>query len=259
MNSGSNLDDEFFTQSELVLPCHIKGILHSHSNRTDGAHSLARMARIADEIGLEYLGISDHFHSKAHPCGLDQETFRAQREDVDLLRKTLSDVEIFHGVELDANLDGTLPLDPDTLALFDYVIVSFPETENLTLSQFTTLVEQVTTHPQVTILGRPIGDLILRPNNGLLDMDRVLAVAAASRTVIEVNANPTSPTLDWNYCLKAQEMGVKMAISPNAHRAARLVDYRHGAQLAHDAGLYCDSFLNTLNIEQLRSYLAVTF
>jgi DNA polymerase (family X) len=244
------------TGKDLVRPCDIRGILHSHSNYTDGAHSLAEMVEIAGEIGLEYLGISDHFKSEIHPCGLDLEAVRAQREEVDRLQAERPDLDVFQGVELDAHLDGTLPLDEKTLGIFDYVIVSFPETEDLTPDQRTTMVERVASHPQVTILGLPVGDWILRPNDGRLDMDRILTAAMAGRTAVEVNANPSSLPLDWSHCLKAQDMGVKMAISPNAHRAARLVDYRHGAEQAHGAGLCCGSFLNTLSSTQLREYLA---
>ena len=86
-------------------------------------------------------------------------------------------------------------------------------------------------------------------------MDRVLAAAAAGKTAVEVNANPATLEIDWKCCLQAQEMGVYMAISPNAHRAARLVDYRHGAELAHEAGLRCRSILNTLTSKELRGYL----
>ncbi len=46
-----------------------------------------------------------------------------------------------------------------------------------------------------------------------------------------------------------------MALSPDAHRAARLVDVRHGAELANTAGLRCNSILNTLGSVDLRAYL----
>lgn len=244
------------TENDLVRPCDIRGILHSHSNFTDGAHSLAEMAEIAGEIGLEYLGISDHFQSDNHPCGLDLEAVREQRLEVDRLQAERPDLDLFQGVELDANLDGSLPLDEATLGIFDYVIVSFPGIDTLTTAQRTAVLAKVALHPRVTILGRPVGDWILRSGDHGLDMARVLDAAAVGRTAVEVNANPSSLPLDWSHCLRAQEMGVKMAISPNAHRAARLVDYRHGADLACRAGLCCGSFLNTLSSAQLREYLA---
>jgi len=54
----------------------------------------------------------------------------------------------------------------------------------------------------------------------------------------------------------AQELGIYMSISPDAHRAARLVDYRHGTEQAHDAGLRCCSILNTLPVAELKKYLS---
>ena len=53
----------------------------------------------------------------------------------------------------------------------------------------------------------------------------------------------------------AQELGVFLSISPNAHRAARLVDYRHGAEMARSAGICCRSILNTMTSQELRRYI----
>jgi len=242
---------------DLVRPCDIRGILHSHSRYGDGAHTLASMVDTAREIGLEYLGVSDHFRSEAHRDGLDVAGMRAQRDEIDALRGDLDDgFELLQGVELDANADGTLPIDDDTLALFDYVIVSFPEDGGYEKTSLTERVVRVARHPRVTILGKPVGDFMLRSANGMLDMEAVIAAAADGRTAVEIDANPQSPELDWSWCRRAQTVGVAMAISPDAHRAARLVDYRHGAQLAQAAGICCASILNTLTASQLRRYLA---
>ena len=243
------------TGNDLVRPCDIKGILHSHSRYTDGVHPLASMVDTAQEIGLEYLGISDHFKSDNHQEGLDLSAAKVQRSEIELLLDKFPGFDILQGVELDANPDGNLPLDDGTLMLFDYVIVSFPKNDGYDRDKLTEQVVQVAAHPLVTILGRPVGDCILRCKDENLDMERVLQAAAEGQTAVEVNANPTSLDIDWECCHQAQKMGVYMAISPNAHRAARLVDYRHGAELAHEAGLRCSSILNTLSNEELRGYL----
>ncbi len=244
------------TDHDPVRPCDIRGILHSHSNYTDGTHSIAEMAEIAAEIGLEYLGISDHFQSSVHCNGLDLEAVCYQRGEVDELHSKLPHLDLFQGVEIDAGPRGQLPLDDETLKVFDYVIVSFPDTVDLTFEERTALVTRIASHPGVTILGLPVGDWILRRDDGILDLERVLHAASAGGTAVEMNANPSRLPVDWSKCLLAQEMGVKMVISPNAHRAARLVDYRHGAQQANTAGLCCGSFLNTLSADELRQYLA---
>ncbi len=243
------------TGNDPVRPCDIKGILHSHSRYCDGAHPLISMVETARKIGLEYLGISDHFKTTAHQDGMDVPAVKVQRHEVDLLREKYPDFEILQGVELDANPDGTLPVDDATLLLFDYVIVSFPKNDGYDPKTFTDQVVKVASHPLVTILGRPVGDLILNKTGGSLDMERVLKAAAEGQTAVEVNANPDTDQLQWKYCLLAQDLGVYMSISPDAHRAARLVDYRHGTEQAHDAGLRCSSILNTLPVRELKEYL----
>ena len=86
-------------------------------------------------------------------------------------------------------------------------------------------------------------------------MEAILEAAAEANTAVEVNAHPDTLEIHWKCCRKAQELGVYMAISPDAHRAARLVDIRHGAELAHEAGLRCNSILNTLGSVEIRDYL----
>ncbi len=246
---------ELHADKDFVRPCAIKGILHAHSRWTDGAHSLSSMVETAREIGLEYLGISDHYLSPAHQEGLDLEAFDIQLAEIQRLRERFTDFDILQGIEVDAGPDGELPLDEKVLARFDYVIVSFPENGGYDPDTFTDQVVRAARHPRVTILSHPLGDLMLRAQNGVLDMAAVLDAAGEGRTALEVTANPTCCELDWSHCRKAQDLGVKMTISPNAHRAARLVDFRHGAEMAREAGILCRSVLNTLGSSELRQYL----
>ncbi len=244
---------------ELVRPCDIKGILHSHSRWTDGAHSLESMVDIAREIGLEYLGISDHFLSENHQEGLDLSAAKIQREEVDRLIEKYPDFDVLQGIEIDINPDGTLPVDDDTLDHFDFVIAAFPENGGYDLEQLLEQVVKAARHPKVTILGTPVGDFMLRGCNGSADMEKILEAAAAGGTAVEISANPNCIELDWTCCHMAKELGVYLAISPNAHRAARLVDFRHGAEMAQAAGMTCGIILNTMSSDQLRHHLVNGF
>jgi DNA polymerase (family 10) len=241
---------------DLVRPCDIKGILHSHSRWTDGAHSLESMVDIAREIGLEYLGISDHFLSENHQEGLDLSAAKIQREEVNRLIEKYPGFDVLQGIEIDINPDGTLPVDDETLDHFDFVIAAFPENGGYDHEQLLEQIILVARHPKVTILGTPVGDFMLRGCNGSEAMERVLEAAAEGGTAVEINANPNCKELDWTCCHMAKELGVYMAISPNAHRAARLVDFRHGTELAQAAGMTCGNILNTMSSSQLRRYLA---
>ncbi|MCP4571298.1 MAG: hypothetical protein GY838_03030 [bacterium] len=240
---------------DLVRPCDVKGILHSHSRYCDGAHTLESMVVTAREIGLEYLGVSDHFRSDVHRDGITLDRAKAQRDELEDLRRRYPDVDLLQGVEVDADDEGALMLDDEILEFFDYVIASVPDKQSNAERSLTDQVMAVAANPCVTILGRPVGDYMLRRDNDGLDMEQVLQAAATGGTAVEINANPCCAELDWNCCKRAQELGVAMVISPDAHRAARLVDFRHGAELAQDAGLYCSSILNTLTAAELRSYI----
>ncbi len=178
------------TGNDLVRPCDIKGILHSHSRYTDGAHSVESMISTARDIGLEYLGISDHFYSEAHRDGLDLRAMDVQRQEMDDLGRLYADFDILQGVELDANPDGTLPLPDEILMQFDYVIASFPTMKNASSDDLTDRIIKVASNPHVTILGRPVGDCMLRCNNGRLNMDAILEAAAEANTAVEVNTHP---------------------------------------------------------------------
>lgn len=239
---------------DLVRPCDIRGVLHSHSRYGDGAHSLEAMVETARAIGLEYLGISDHYLSDHHQDGLDIEAVNRQRREIEALDARFPDFDILQGVELDARVDGTLPLSKDELKLFDYVIVSLPACEECSDAEWTDRALRVLDNPLVSVLGKPVGDLMLRPAPVPMDMKRVLKQAASANIALEIDANPHCTELDWSHCNLAQEMGAYMAISPDAHRAARLVDFRHGAEMAREAGICCRSILNTLSALELREF-----
>jgi len=240
---------------DLIRQCDVKGILHSHTRYCDGAHSLFTMVDTAQQIGLEYIGISDHFRSEVHRNGIDLQAVRVQRQEIDGLRKRLNGFDILHGVEVDANPDGSLSVNDEVLAQFDYVIASLPENPDATREELTAQVIAVIRNPLVTILGKPIGDLMLRPPPLPVDLDAVLAAASQTNTAVEIDANPQCYEINWSYCQKAQALDVMMIISPNAHRAARLVDYRHGVELARDAGVCCRNIMNTLSSFDLRRFL----
>ena len=213
------------------------------------------MVKTARDIGLEYLGISDHFRSEHHEDGLDVPAVAIQRQEIEELNERYPDFDILQGVELDANLDGSLPLDDATLLMFDYVLVSLPLNGSGDPEALTDRALRVLDNELVTVLAKPVGDYMLRQPPVPMDMERVLRKAAETETAVEIDANPHSLDLDWHHCRLAQQLGVYLSISPDAHRAARLVDYRHGAEMARDAGICCRNILNSLSSVELRAYL----
>jgi DNA polymerase (family 10) len=247
-------DLTYQSQADLVRQCDIRGVLHTHTRRDDGAHTLNDMVQTAREIGLDYIGVSDHLFCGDHGHGLCPEGAARQRVEIANLREAYPGFDILHGAEIDADEDGNLPVDSGWLREFDYVIVTFANCADLDPEVQTARALKVIRNPLTRILGKPVGDYMLRQPPLPIDMGRVLEEAARHNVAVEIDANPRAPVLDWRWCHRAQELGVMLVINPNAHRAARLVDYRHGVEMVRDAGICCRSILNTLPSQDLRTH-----
>jgi len=240
--------------SSLLRPCDIRGLLHSHSRYADGAHSLRRMVETARELGLEYLGVSDHLRSIRHPEGMDRGEEAVQHVEIAALRGEFADFDLLQGLEVDAGFDGGITLPAGVLDELDYLLVSLPEPEGYTKDSYTDVALRVVRHPAVDILSKPVGSYMLAKPPVPLDMMRVLKAAAETGTVVELDANPAFADIDGTHCRLAAELGVLLAINPNAHRAARLVDYRQGVEIARSMGLDCRQIVNTMTADQLRGH-----
>ncbi len=239
----------------LVRTCDVRGVLHCHTAYCGGAHRLRDMVETARQIGLEYLGISDHARCESAPDGLDAFALARQREEIEALRELYDDFDILQGVEVYMAVDGSMPLADEVLAEMDYVIVSLREERDESPARRTAHAIRAIMNPCTTILSRPITGYMLARPPAPLDLDAVLAAAAETRTALEVAALPEDVDADWVHCRRAQQLGVLISINPNAHRAARLVDYRHGVELTRKAGLCCRQILNTLTAPELRAFL----
>jgi len=239
----------------LIRPCDIRGLLHSHTQYGDGVHPLRRMVETAIDIGLEYLGVNDHYVSMNHPDGLDVDRELAQEQEIAQLRAEFPEFDILHGLELDAEPDGTLDAPDDLLRRMDYVLVSLPvDSGSQDRGALTQAALRLVENPLVNIFSKPVGDYMLRRPPLPLDLDEVLRAAAVNDTVIEIDANPHTLEVDHHYCQEAAQAGVKLVINTNAHRAARLVDFRTGVAIAREARLCCDCLVNTRSADDLRSF-----
>ena len=83
----------------LIQPGDIKGIIHSHSNWSDGSNTVEEMAVAAKSQGLEYLVISDHSKSAFYANGLNEERLKEQHKYVDELNEKLAPFKIFKSIE----------------------------------------------------------------------------------------------------------------------------------------------------------------
>ena len=80
---------EHKTLPHLVTLEDIQGILHAHTVRSDGTHSLEEMAEATRTRGFSYLGITDHSQSAYYAGGMKATEVSEQRKEADSLNKTI--------------------------------------------------------------------------------------------------------------------------------------------------------------------------
>lgn len=232
----------------------IRGMVHNHSTWSDGLHTLAQMAEACREMGMDYLGISDHSRSAGYAGGLSIERVIAQQTEIDGLNQKMAPFRIFKGIESDILGDGSLDYPDEVLATFDFVIASVHSGLNMEEEKATQRLIRAIENPYTTMLGHPTGRLLLVRKGYPINHRAVIDACAAHGVAIEINANPHRLDLDWTWVPYALEKGVMLSINPDAHRMAGYADTWWGIEAGRKGGLAANQCLNTFTTEELAQW-----
>ncbi len=233
----------------------IKGIIHCHSNWSDGSNTIEELANAAIERGLEYLVISDHSQSAFYAQGLSVDRILAQHQLIDELNEKLYPFKIFKSIESDILNDGRLDYNDDILKRFDLVIASVHSnlkmTEEKAMSRLITAIE----NPYTTILGHLTGRLLLSRPGYPIDHKKIIDACAANNVVIELNAHPSRLDIDWRYIDYLLEKNVLISIDPDAHQIEGFNDLEYGVSVAQKAMVKKQNNLSSFTLDQFEAFL----
>ena len=238
----------------LVVYEDLRGILHCHSDYSDGVATIEELAQGAMERGWDYIGISDHSESAFYARGLKRDRLLRQHEEIDELNSRLKEFRILKGIEADILADGRVDYDADILDTFDYVIGSIHSRFSMDGDAMTKRVLTALDDPHLTVLAHPTGRLLLSREPYALDVEAVLEKAAQVGVSVELNADPHRLDLDWRYCRRAKELGVTIEIGPDAHSVAGLDNVHFGIGLARKAWLEAGEILNTRSADEVIAF-----
>ena len=236
---------------QLVELADIRGVLHCHSQYSDGASTIEEMAAAARAHGWSYLGVSDHSQSAFYAGGLSLQAIDAQHEEIDRLNAELDGFRVLKGIEADILPDGRVDYDGVTLDRFDYVIGSIHSRFGMNAEQMTERVLAALDDPHLTILGHPTGRLLLTREPYGIDMEAVLDKAAERGVAVELNADPHRLDLDWRMLKAAKERGVMVEIGPDAHSTHGLDNMELGVGIARKGWLERTDVLNALDADEV--------
>jgi DNA polymerase (family 10) len=235
----------------LVTAKDICGDLHAHSISSDGAHSIEQMATAARDSGYKYLGITDHSQSLKIARGVPVEDLWKQIRFIDKLNGRLNGIRVLKSAEVDIQLDGTLDYPDDLLRELDYTVCSVHSRFALERTQQTDRVLRAMDNRYFNILGHATGRLLLkRPGYGI-DLDRIITHAKQNGCFFEINSSPDRLDLSAENARRANQAGVKIAISTDAHSTREFATIRYGIEQARRAGLEKTSVLNCMQLPAL--------
>jgi DNA polymerase (family 10) len=240
----------------VIQPDQVRGIIHCHSNWSDGSNTLEEMAIAARDKGFEYLVISDHSRSAFYANGLHPDRILAQHREIDRLNQLLAPFTIFKSIESDILNDGSLDYPKEVLASFDLVIASVHSNLKMPLEKAMNRLITAIENPYTSILGHMTGRLLLSRSGYPVEHAKIIDACVANQVVIELNAHPRRLDIDWRFIAEAVEKGAIISINPDAHSIKGYADIRYGVLVAQKAALAPEKNLSCFPLAEMKNFVA---
>ncbi len=234
---------------ELVRLEDLRGELHAHTTASDGRHTMEEMALAARARGLEYLAITDHSASHGFGNHVPADELERQIERAHELDERLDGFKLLIGSEVNIGIDGSLDYPDELLERLDWVIASIHTAFRTPEAEMTARMVAAIEHPWVDAIGHPTGRKIETRQPYAIDMEQVIAAAARTHTMIEINASPDRRDLNELHARAAAEAGVLILIDSDAHSKANFELTRYGVYTARRAWLTAEQVANTRSWE----------
>jgi DNA polymerase (family 10) len=242
----------------IIETASIKGLIHSHSNWSDGAYPIEEMAEELISRGFEYLVISDHSKAAYYANGLSEVRIREQHTYIDELNKKFHPFKIFKSIECDILGDGSLDYETDVLKTFDLVITSIHSNLDMDEEKAMMRLMGAITHPYTTILGHMTGRLLTRRKGYPVDHKKIIDACVAHDVAIEINASPSRLDMDWRWIDYAVEKGALLSINPDAHSLEEFAYVKYGTLVAQKGALPAAKNLSSFSLAAFEAFLLET-
>jgi DNA polymerase (family 10) len=167
----------------------------------------------------------------------------------------LSGIRVLQGAEVEILADGSLDFSDVVLASFDIVLASTHTGLRQERDRVMARLMSAIHNPHVDIIAHPSGRLIGERDGADLDWEAVFRAAAETRTILEINAQPSRLDLSDLNARRALEMGCRLSIGTDAHEPRGLDAMFYGVAVARRAWATAEDVVNTWPLERLLDYV----
>ncbi len=239
----------------------LRGDLHSHSDWSDGGSPIEEMMAAAQDLGHEYIALTDHSPRLTVARGLSPERLREQLDVVRRLNQDLAartpagqtPMRILTGIECDILEDGSLDQEDELLAELDVVVASVHSKLRAPSEEMTPRMVAAIANPHTDVLGHCTGRMVTGKGRPESQFDAELVFAACERfgVAVEVNSRPERLDPPKRLLRLAVEMGCLFSIDTDAHAPGQLDWQPFGCARAAACGVPEERVVNTWPLERL--------
>jgi DNA polymerase (family 10) len=241
---------------ELLQVSDLRGDLHVHTDYSgDAKSSVEDMVEAADELGYDYIAITDHgFDLRIN--GVDTASHAEIADKIAALRSKYPKMTILHGCELNIGAEGELDYDEEQRSRFDLCLASVHSHFDLDRDKQTRRLIRAMEDPCVRILGHMLGRSIGKRPGIECDVDAVLAAALQNHVAIEVNSGLSRLDAPAEILRRACELGNDFVVNSDAHHKDHLRGIRFGVLQSHRGWLPKDRVVNSWKPKRFKAWLA---
>jgi len=229
----------------------IKGDFHVHSQWSDGGNTIEEIVEYSKNKNYSYVAITDHSQSLKVAGGLDLNSLRKKKQQIENLNKKLKDFKVLFGAEVDIDSEGNLDYKDEVLKEFDIVIAAIHTGFKQSKEKLTSRIIKACQNKYVHIIAHPTGRLWGVRDAYEIDFEKILKVCRDTNTALEINAFPQRLDLNDNYAKMAKEAKVKLAIGTDAHTLEQMEAMHLGVAVARRGWLEKENVLNTFEWQEL--------
>jgi DNA polymerase (family 10) len=240
---------------DLIDDHDIQGMVHCHTQWSDGKNSILEMARSAHALGMQYITITDHSPSAHYARGVSLDRLAQQWEEIAAAQEQVP-IRILRGTESDILSDGRLDYPDAVLEQFDVIIASIHARHRLDGPAMTERVVRALSLPMFKIWGHPLGRILNHRPAIDCDVLRVLDALADAPGAVEINSDPHRLDLPAAWVPAARERGIPFVISVDAHSAGAFDVLRHGITQARRGGVQRREVYNTRSPDEFAALVA---
>ena len=248
----------------------LTGDLHSHSDWSDGTHSIEVMAE-APAAAVTPTRSSPTTASRSRspvdspPTGSRSSApssptstlaTSARRPTAPPRPRRRPRGSASYGCELEIRADGELDYPDDLLARFDLVVASVHVSRRQSKAELTRRTLNGIRSPHVDVIAHPSGRMIGARDDLDLDWDAVYGEAARTGTILEMNGSPHRLDLAVERARRAVGMGVTLSVDSDAHKIAEFDHLRWGVTQARRAWIEVKDVLNTRSRAEVLEWVA---